>query len=73
LVLALSYAQQKKSFRYNLIFDRNLFEWIRDLFEGTIGDFDLWMKPPIKAEAFINIPGRFFHYDPLFTSSFSKK
>jgi len=30
------------------------------------------MKPPIKAETFINSPGRFFHYEPLFTSSFSK-
>jgi len=30
------------------------------------------MKPPVKAETFINSPGRFFHYEPLFTSSFSK-
>jgi hypothetical protein len=80
LVFASSYAQQKKSFRYNLIFDWKLFEWIRDRFERTIGDFASWMKPPIKAEAFINSPGRFFHYAPLFNEfypplarSFSKK
>ncbi|MGA9178220.1 MAG: nucleoside recognition domain-containing protein [Desulfobacterales bacterium] len=30
------------------------------------------MKPSVKAETFINILGRFFHYEPLFTSSFSK-
>jgi len=30
------------------------------------------MKPPNKAETFMNRPGRFFHYEPLFTSSFSK-
>jgi len=30
------------------------------------------MKPPVKAEAFINSPDRFFHYGPLFTSSYSK-
>ena len=30
------------------------------------------MKLPAKAEPFINIPGRFFHYEPLLTSSFSK-
>jgi hypothetical protein len=30
------------------------------------------MKPPVKAKTFMNIPGRFFHYEPLFTSSFSK-
>jgi len=29
------------------------------------------MKPSVKAETFINIPVRFFHYEPLFTSSFS--
>jgi len=28
----------------------------------------LWMKPLVKAETFINSPGRFFHYKPLFTS-----
>jgi len=32
------------------------------------GDLILWMKPPVKAETFINSPGRFFHYEPLFTS-----
>jgi hypothetical protein len=26
------------------------------------------MKSPVKAETFINSPGRFFHYEPLFTS-----
>jgi len=31
------------------------------------------MKLPVKAETFINSPGRFFHYEPLFTSSFSQK
>ena len=41
---------------------------IRDRFERTIGDLTLWMKPPVKAETFINSPGRFFHYEPLFTS-----
>ncbi len=30
------------------------------------------MKPYVKAKTFINNPGRFFHYEPLFTSSFSK-
>jgi hypothetical protein len=30
------------------------------------------MKPSAKAETFINSPGRFFHYEPLFMSSFSK-
>ena len=45
---------------------------IRDRFERTIGDFTLWIKFPVKAETFINSPSRFFHYEPLFTSSFSK-
>jgi hypothetical protein len=27
---------------------------------------------PVKAETFMNSPGRFFHYEPLSTSSFSK-
>ena len=57
-----SYSQQEKSFRYNLIFNWKLFEWIRDRFERTIGDFALWMKPPIKAEAVINIPGRLLSF-----------
>jgi len=43
-----------------------------DRFERTIGDLTLWMKPLIKAETFMNSQGRFFHYEPLFTSSFSK-
>ncbi len=30
------------------------------------------MHPFVKAEIFINSLGRFFHYEPLFTSSFSK-
>jgi hypothetical protein len=30
------------------------------------------MKIPVKAEIFINNPGEFFHYEPFFTSSFSK-
>jgi hypothetical protein len=30
------------------------------------------MNPPVKIDTFINSPGRFFHYDPLFTSSFRK-
>jgi hypothetical protein len=30
------------------------------------------MKTSAKAEIFINSPGRFFHYEPLFMSSFSK-
>jgi hypothetical protein len=30
------------------------------------------MKFFVKAEEFVNSLGRFFHYDPLFTSSFSK-
>jgi hypothetical protein len=30
------------------------------------------METYIKAETLINNPGRFFHYEPLFTSSFSK-
>jgi len=29
-------------------------------------------ETPDKAEAFMNGQGRFFHYEPLFTSSFSK-
>jgi len=31
------------------------------------------MKPPAKTEVFVNSPGRFFHYEPLFTGSFSQK
>jgi len=27
---------------------------------------------PVKGKAFMNRPDRFFHYDPLFTSSFSQ-
>jgi hypothetical protein len=27
----------------------------------------------MKAKRFIQVPGRFFHYEPLFTSSFSQK
>ena len=53
-------------------FGWKLSEWIRDRFERTIGDLTLWIKPPVKTETFINSPGRFFHYKPLFTSSFSK-
>jgi len=30
------------------------------------------MKPNVKADIFINSPDRFFHYEPLSTSSFSK-
>ena len=45
---------------------------IRDRFERTITDLTLWMKPSDRAENFINSPDRFFHYEPLFTSSFSK-
>jgi len=30
------------------------------------------MKYPVKAEEFINCLGKLFHYEPLFTSSFSK-
>jgi hypothetical protein len=30
------------------------------------------MKPHVKAQTFINSSGRFFHYEPLFMSSFSK-
>jgi len=30
------------------------------------------MKTSAKAETFINSPGRFFHYEPLFMSSFRK-
>jgi len=37
-----------------------------------MGDLTLWMKPPVNADNYINSPGRFFHYEPLFTSSFSK-
>jgi hypothetical protein len=29
-------------------------------------------ETPVKADILINSPGRFFHYEPLFTSSFSK-
>ena len=54
-------------------FGWKLSEWIRDRFERTIDDLTLWMKPPVKAEVIINSPGGFFHYEPLFTSSFSKK
>ena len=54
-------------------FDWKLSEWIRDRFERTIGGFTLWMKLPVKAETYMNSPGRFFHYEPLFTSSFRKK
>ena len=46
---------------------------IRDRFERTIGDLTLWIRPPVKAEIFMNNPGRFFHYEPLFTSSFKQK
>jgi hypothetical protein len=56
-----------------LIFGWKLSEWIRDRFERTIGDLTSLMKPYVKTENFINIPGRFFHYEPLFTSFFSKK
>ena len=62
----------QRSFRYDLIFDWKLSEWIRDRFERTKVDLTLWMKTPVKAETFINSLGRFFHYEPLFTSSFSK-
>jgi len=41
-------------------------------FERTLGDLMLWMKPVVKTEPFINSPGGFFHYEPLFTSSFSR-
>ena len=54
-------------------FDWKLSEWIRDRFERTIGGLTLWMKPPVKAEIYMNSLGRFLHYEPLFTSSFSKK
>jgi len=48
-------------------------ECIRDRFERTIREFNsLWIKSPIIAETFMNSPGGFFHYEPLFTSSFSK-
>jgi len=53
---------------YDLIFDWKLFEWFRDRFERTTGDLTLWMKSPVKAETFMNSPGRFFHYEPLVTS-----
>jgi hypothetical protein len=49
-------------------FGWKLSEWIRDRFERTIGYLTLWMKPSVKAGAFINSPSRFFHYEPLFTS-----
>jgi hypothetical protein len=45
---------------------------IRDLFERTIGDLTFWMKPLVKVKIFTNSPGRFFHYELLFTSSFGK-
>ena len=47
-------------------------EWIRDRFERTIYDLTLKIYTPIKAETFINSLCRFFHYEPLFTSSFGK-
>jgi hypothetical protein len=53
-------------------FDWKLFEWIRDRFERTIGKRTFCMKLSVKAETFINSLGRFFHYEPLSTSSFSK-
>jgi len=62
----------QRSFRYDLIFGWKLSEWIRDRFERTIGDLTLLMKRPVKAETFMNSPGRFFHYEPLFSISFSK-
>jgi hypothetical protein len=46
--------------------------WVRDRYERTIGDLNLWIKLRDKAEVFINGPVRFFHYEPLFTRSFSK-
>ena len=49
-----------------------LSEWIRDRFERTLCDLPSWMKRPLIAETFIYSPGRFFHYEPLFTSSFRK-
>jgi len=64
--------QSQKSFMYDLIFDWKLFECFRDRFERTTGDLTFWMKSPVKAENFMNSPGRFFHYEPLETSSFSK-
>ena len=45
---------------------------IRDRFERTRSDLTLWMKPPVKASISISRPGRFFHYETLSTSSFSK-
>jgi hypothetical protein len=63
----------QRSFRYNQIFGWKLSECIRDRFERTIDDLALWIKSPIIAETSINCPGRFFHYEPLFTSSFGKK
>ena len=38
------------------------------VFERTIGDLNFMDETPFKAEIFINSPGRFFHYEPLFTS-----
>ena len=49
-------------------FGWKLSEWIRDRFERTIDDLTFWMKSPVKAETFMNSPGRFFHYEPLVTS-----
>jgi hypothetical protein len=30
------------------------------------------MESPVKSKTFMDSPGRFFHYEPLFMSSFSK-
>jgi hypothetical protein len=42
----------------DLFLNRMLSEWLRDRFERTIGDLNLWMKPSVKAETFINKPGQ---------------
>jgi len=41
-------------------------------YERTLYYLSFWMKGFIKTEIFINIPGRFFHYEPLSASSFRK-
>ena len=37
-----------------------------------MSDLNLWVKPIVKEKVSIDSPVRFFHYEPLFTISFSK-
>jgi hypothetical protein len=46
-----------KSFGYNLIFGRKLSEWIRDRFERTIYELNLYLNPQVKVKELFKQPG----------------